>query len=217
MTGQESYGYEVRFSRGKEVRYISHLDLMRMWERLLRRARLPVAHSQGFNPRPSLTFAAPLPVGVLSRADLLEVKLTEEWDADALLAALQEQAVPGLTIESVQPVVGRQRSLPARMLAADYEIVLHGAEAGSLAEAVETALAATSLPLRVERGKRVREVDLRPLLLDLSVPDPRVALLAARLRHSPEATGRPDDLVAALGFDSARAEITRTGLLLGPA
>jgi len=216
VSEQTDYRYEVSFARGRELKFISHLDLMRVWERLLRRAGVPVVHSQGFNPRPSLTFAAPLPVGVLSRADLLEVRLTEEWSEEALRSALQPQAVPGLAVEAVQAVAGRQRSLPARMQAADYEISIRGAAAEALAAAASAAMAAASLPWRVERGQRVREVDLRPLLLSLSSSGDERPLLAVRLRHSPEATGRPDDLLSALGFDAACAEIIRTGLVLGP-
>lgn len=216
MTEQEQFRYEVQFSRGARLKYISHLDLMRVWERLLRRAHLPVVHSQGFNPRPNLTFAAPLPVGVLSRGDLAEVRLTEERDPKSLLSALRAQAVPDLEIEAVRSGPERQRSLPARMQAANYEIDLEDAEPEALARAVDGLLGAATMPLRVERGKRVREFDLRPLVLALSVPDERVPRLVARLRHSPEATGRPDDLVLALGFDPGRAQITRFGLVLAP-
>jgi len=126
------------------------------------------------------------------------------------------RATPDLAIEAVRPGPERQRSLPARMQAADYEIVLDEAEPEGLAAAVEALLAAVSVPLRVERGKRVREVDLRPLVLSLSMPEPRAPRLVARMRHSPEATGRPDDLVLALGYDPGLARITRFGLVLAP-
>jgi hypothetical protein len=153
---------------------------------------------------------------VLSRGDLLEVRLTEARGEAELLAALQAQAVPGLAIESVGAATERRRSLPARMLAADYEIALRGIAAGDVARAMEAVLAASSLPLRVDRGKRVREFDLRPLVLALAMPEDAEARVMARLRHSPEATGRPDDLVSALGFEPSCAEITRIGLVLGP-
>ena len=67
----------LRFSKGEQLKYISHLDLARAWERAFRRAGLPVAHSQGFNPRPRLQIAAALPVGVTGRAEYLDVWLTE--------------------------------------------------------------------------------------------------------------------------------------------
>ena len=210
----DTYSYEVRFGRRKPIQFISHLDLMRVWERMFRRARLPVAHSHGFNPRPLLTFAAPLPVGVLSRNDLLEVVLQEPVPAEELLPALRAQAVPGLTVEGVTIVAGRRKSLPARMREALYEIELWDADPEGVRQAVEALMAAPSVPMHMERGGRIREYDLRPLVLDLDQTEG--SGLRARLRHDPQATGRPDDLLRALGHDPAQAQITRTGLVLAP-
>jgi radical SAM-linked protein len=80
--------YEARFARQQLIRYISHLDMTRAWERMLRRARLPLAYSEGFNPRPRLAFAAPLPVGVLSLADIVEFVLSQPLEPELVLAAL---------------------------------------------------------------------------------------------------------------------------------
>ena len=66
----------VKFGRGRKLKYISHLDLMRLWERGLRRAGVPVAYSEGFNPRPRLSFASPLAVGTTSESELLDILLT---------------------------------------------------------------------------------------------------------------------------------------------
>ncbi|NPV07704.1 MAG: DUF2344 domain-containing protein [Anaerolineae bacterium] len=214
---EDRHRYEIRFGRGHAIRFISHLDLMRVWERMFRRARLPIAYSQGFNPRPLITFAAPLPVGVLSRGDLLEAALGGLVPEETVLQALRAQAVPGLEVEEVTAVPGRRRSLPARMREARYEIELEEATEGTVRGAIAALLAAPSIPVRTDRGDRVREYDLRPLVLELEYrgePDP---CLLARLRHDPQGTGRPDDLLRALGYDPAAARITRTELVLAPA
>ena len=59
----------IRFSRGEEIKYISHLDIMRMWERVLRRAELPLAYSEGFSHHPRISLAVPLAIGVTSDAE----------------------------------------------------------------------------------------------------------------------------------------------------
>lgn len=211
---EERYSYEVRFGRGKAIQYISHLDLMRVWERMFRRARLPLAYSQGFNPRPRITFAAPLPVGVLSRGDLLEVVLEECLPEETVLQGLRSQTVPDLAVESATVVPGHRQSLPARMREAVYEIELWGTTPEAIERAVRALLEAPQVPMRTERGGRVREYDLRPLVLELALTDRVEMRLRARLRHDPQATGRPDDLLRALGHDPAQAEVTRTELVL---
>ncbi|MDP2935460.1 MAG: TIGR03936 family radical SAM-associated protein, partial [Dehalococcoidia bacterium] len=72
---QELQRLRITFSRGPEVKYISHLDLMRLWERVLRRAKLPLAFSEGFSPHPRLALATPLPVGVTAAEEWMEVYL----------------------------------------------------------------------------------------------------------------------------------------------
>src|SRR4030042_1136628 len=66
----------LKFSRGQELKFLSHLDLMRLWERALRRAGLPLAYSEGFTPHPQIALAAPLLVGVTSDAELMDVSLS---------------------------------------------------------------------------------------------------------------------------------------------
>ncbi|PIW40369.1 MAG: hypothetical protein COW22_02130, partial [Chloroflexi bacterium CG15_BIG_FIL_POST_REV_8_21_14_020_46_15] len=68
----------VRFGRGEEVKFIAHLDIVRFWERAFRRAEIPLAYSQGFTPHPRISLAAPLPVGVTSEFELMDVWL-KQW------------------------------------------------------------------------------------------------------------------------------------------
>ena len=66
----------IKFNRGEEIKFISHLDITRLWERALRRAGVPLAYSQGFSPHPQLSFAVPLAVGMTSEAELLDIFFT---------------------------------------------------------------------------------------------------------------------------------------------
>src|SRR5579862_1368863 len=90
--------FRLTFSKGEPVRYISHLDLMRTWERTLRRAAVKLAHSQGFNPRPRLVFAAPLPVGVTSDAEIVDVVVEDDGSAAEFVRRLEPALAPGMAV-----------------------------------------------------------------------------------------------------------------------
>src|SRR4030042_929087 len=101
----------LRFSRGDEVKYVSHLDLMRLWERALRRAGIALAYSEGFSPHPRLSLAAPLPLGVTSEAELMDVFCTKWVSPHFLATAVSRQLPPGMEILQVQQVALTQPSL----------------------------------------------------------------------------------------------------------
>ena len=230
MDGRHTY--EVHFSRGRAIRYISHLDMMRAWERLLRRAGLPVAYSEGFNPRPKLAFAAPLPVGVLAGDDIAEFVLTQELSPAEVAAHLRQQTVPGLEIQAVVAVPANRPALQARMREALYVVGLSGVETPApsassepvlslprgqaLRRRVDELLARESFVISYQRQERRRSYDLRPLILDLGLHEAPEPVLHMRLRHDPQATGRPTDVLQAVGLDPASVEITRTSLVLAP-
>ncbi|MGQ9555774.1 MAG: TIGR03936 family radical SAM-associated protein, partial [Anaerolineae bacterium] len=208
--------YEVHFARGQAIKYISHLDMVRAWERMLRRAGLPVAYSAGFNPRPKLAFAAPLPVGVLADDDVAEFALTQELPAAEVAARLCQQAVPGLNIRKVVAVPDKRPALQARMREALYAVAISSVDVPVLREKVTELLAREHLFVSYQRQERLRAYDLRPLIIELGLEEGPEPILHMRLRHDPQATGRPGDVLQALGIEPAAAEITRTELVLAP-
>ena len=88
----------IKFIRGEEVKFISHLDLMKVFERASRRANIPIAYSQGFNPHAHLIFGLPLSVGVTSQAEYADIELTEELDPENFMLGLNKQLPKGLII-----------------------------------------------------------------------------------------------------------------------
>src|SRR6478735_2056478 len=108
------------FYRGQELRYITHLDLMRFWERALRRAQVDVAYSEGFSPHPQISLGAPLPVGVIARNELMDVFLAKRLDPPEFLAALRPQLPKGLDITEVREVDLGLASIQSQLRAADY-------------------------------------------------------------------------------------------------
>ncbi len=217
---REATRHCITFATSRALAYVSVLELGAVWERTLRRARVPVKYSQGFNPRPRMHFAAPLPVGCGSEADLLDVSLHVAWAPEAIIRALYGVTPPHLTVISVAAVADDDPALSEQLVAAEYRIRLQGEDQAALSAAVEHLLAQESLPLpRRGRRHRGKSYDLRPLIHTLEVgpalSSPWMAL-RMRLAARPGATGRPDEVLKALGWDDAPRSCTRTRLILEP-
>jgi radical SAM-linked protein len=189
----------ITFAKGENLRYISHLDLTRTWERVLRRAGLPLAYSRGYHPHPKMVFAAALPVGCTGAAEVMDITLTQPMPPQRVLQGLTHRLPDGLTVVGVTPVYGRALALPALLHGADYESVI---ETGlSVAEArrqCQALLTRESMP-RVYRGKAY---DLRPLIDGLEVVEmnSRHLLMRMQLAAGERGTGRPEEVLDELGW-----------------
>ena len=96
--------------------------MMRLWERALRRAALPLAYSQGFSPHPHITLASPLAVGVTSEAELADIYITRPMAPDLFKAAILAQMPRGIQILSGHPVHATAPSLPSLVQWAEYKV-----------------------------------------------------------------------------------------------
>lgn len=217
MSEQPPATTRIRITYGKSgsLRYIGNLDMTRVWERTLRRSRLPLAYSQGFSPRPRFQVASSLPLGATSRCELLDVWFVNPPALDAIAAALRESAPPGLEIVAVHEAPPRQPALQAIMQSSEYILTIHTLPAAiDLAESVRRVLAAAALP-REWRGKAY---DLRALIEHLEVIQPTQngkPRLQMRLSAREGANGRPEEVLSALGLDPLSAAIERTALDYG--
>ncbi len=205
------FRYRITFTKTEAMRFTSHLDTYRTWERTIRRARLPLVYSQGFNPQPKIQLAAALPLGFISSCELADVYLEEDLTAEAVLAALRGAAPPGLGMAAAQRADLREPALQTVVQAADYAVRLPAPPA-DLDVRVSTLLAQTSLP----RTRRDKRYDLRPLIFELTRPT--ADMLAVRVSARETANGRPDEVVSALGLDPLSAHYHRLKLwLVAPA
>ena len=171
----------VRFTKTGKIRWISHRDLARIWERAIRRARLPVAYSVGFSPRPKLHFGLALSTGHESLAEFLEIDLDAEvgplpaTDAAGLAAIADHlsSALPvGIETTAVSVVEGTQDSLQQAVTSCSWSVEIRGVQPSEVAEAIEAAMAAEALSItRQRKGKDVTD-DVRPYLLELTVVGP---------------------------------------------
>jgi radical SAM-linked protein len=190
-----------RFSKAGKIRFTSHRDVARMWERALRRSRLPVAYSQGFSPHPLLSFGLALPTGCESRGEYLDVRLgpsrADEVPVPELPGLLTSLLPDGIEVQATAIVEETEGSLQQEVGSCDWELEVLGVSGEELQERVERVLAAPSLIVSRERKGRQAEDDIRPAILELSVTDP-TGRLRAELATHPRGV-RPADLLVALG------------------
>ena len=198
----------ITFARGDNVRYVGHLDMARTWERIVRRAGLPMAYSEGFNPRPRLAFAAALPVGCTSDQEVLDVILSEPREPAEIRDCLNRAAPAGITVLDVAEVPYSAPALQTQTRAAEF--VVAPFEELSVEEAQARVRSLLDRP-SIERKRRDKTYDLRPLILDLWVEtgeDGR-ARIGMKLKAEESGTGRPDEVASALGWDAAAVKIHR--------
>jgi radical SAM-linked protein len=196
----------LTFTKQGALRYTGHLDLHKIIERSIRRARLPLAYSQGYHPQPKINLAAALPLGFSSRAELMDIWL--DGDVEDIASNLQANVPPGLTILDARPVDVRAPSLQSQVMGAEYEVkITKTGSASGLNEKVASVLESESIP----RVRRKKAYDLRPLIeeLTLSVNNQLFMRLSARAG----ATGRPEEVLTVMGIPVEDVRIERTKLL----
>jgi radical SAM-linked protein len=202
----------ITFARGDNVRYVGHLDMARTWERIVRRAGLPMAYSEGFNPQPRLSFAAALPVGCTSDQEVLDVILFEPRDPAEIRDHLNQAAPEGITVLGVTEVSYSAPALQTQTRAAEFVVTpLDPISLEDARERVQALMDAESLM----RTRRDKTYDLRPLILDMSVEASETGQVQVRmtLKAEESGTGRPDEVAAALGMDVAVVRIHRRRLI----
>jgi radical SAM-linked protein len=207
----------IRFSRGEEIKYISHLDLLRLWQRALIRAGIPLAYSEGFNPHPRMSLAAPLALGVTGEAELMDIYLAKWSSPHTFTAAMGRQLPQGIKIEQVFNIAPTLPSLQSQVHAAEYKVGIETEkEQAEIETAINALLDKESLPWQHQRDTGIRHYDLRALVDDVWLADWRqgYANIMMRLRSDSGGSGRPEQVAAALGFEKYPDAIHRTRLIL---
>ncbi len=201
----------IRFSKNELMRFTGHLDLHRAWERIIRRAGLPLAYTQGFSPHPRINLASALPLGFTSEAELVDVWLEEELGLDEVAGALQRAIPPGIQIMEIQGVSERLPSLQSSLESSEF-VVIFLEDQPQLGAQVQRLWEADSLP----RTRRNKPYDLRGLIHALEVLPagadgfPRLRML---LSAQEGATGRPEEVLDCMGIPIEACRVHRTALL----
>ena len=207
----------LSFRREESLKYISHLDMMRLWQRILLRAGIAMAYTEGFNPRPRLAIASPLALGVIGMAELLDVFLKDYLTPYAFEALIGRQLPEGIGINQVFPVPLTLPSLQAAVRFAEYETSLRSEyDAVEVERRIGELMARTELPWQHYRDTGPRQYDLRKLVEKVNLIGVADGLVRLRmkLRCDSGGSGRPEQVCAALGFDEHPEAIARTRLVL---
>lgn len=203
----------LRYSLGPEASGLGQRDLAVAWEEVLKAAGLPLAYSEGRRRSAQLAIAAPLPQGVTSDCELMDAVLESYVPVDDILPRISQYLPAGIRALSIEEVGVNVPSLQSQVRWAQYDVRLSGSVPDAVREAICRTLEARTLPSEYRREKKVREYDLRPLILDLRVSAGNDHVIVMRLRAEPERTARADLVAAALGLPED-AHIHRTRLVL---
>jgi radical SAM-linked protein len=188
----------LRFTKGGSLRWLSHHDLMRTFERMLRRAALPFRRTQGFHPHPRLVFALSLPLGVVGLAEVAELELDEEMPPQEVLARLRGQCPPGLEITDACAIAPTQT---AHVRGLCYGLPLPDGRADELRPRLAEFLAVPECWVERRRpsgGQPRRRLDLRPFVRDLRLRGEGPTWLEMDLWLTPAGTARPDEVLTVL-------------------
>jgi len=208
----------IYYAKTQALRYTGNLDVHKIWERTLRRAKLPLAYSQGFHPQPKLNQACPLPLGMLSRAEIIDIWLDPDLPLEHVAAQLAKNIQPGFEIDRLENVDLHEPALQTRVAAARFHVTLltlpgeNQLPLTEVWEKVTSLLAAESLP----RERRDKPYDLRPFIQHLEIigsDEKGQTVLSMLLSATAGASGRPEEVLSAMGFDPLSARIERVELV----
>ena len=191
----------IRYAKRGRLRFTSHRDFARAFERAVRRARVPIAFSSGYSPHPKISYANASPTGAATEAEYLEIGLTRECDPDAVRADLDASLPPGLDVLEVVDAAG-QGSLADRLQASEWSIALVGVDVATATAAVDAFLAADVVEVERMSKRGMRTFDARADVVALEARagvggDVACAILRVVLRHDTPSV-RPDDVLAGL-------------------
>lgn len=213
----------MEFMRGNELKFVSHLDMLKTFERAMRRADVPLAFSEGFNPHPKMSFANALAVGIISDKEYLDIETSIDVDIEKLKDSLNLMLPEGLMIITVITV---DKSIPALMASvnrARYQVIIeinNSVTDDNLKAAIKRILEKEEILITKKTKKGNREKNIRPGIEELSgaITDAQVVL--QMLLHTGESTVRPEEVLKALisygslNLDIAYTEIKKQGLYI---
>ena len=189
----------VVFTKEDPVRFVSHLDLLRLFQRAFRRAKLPLAYSQGFNPHPLMSFATALSVGFTSRGEYLDVILTEDMKPDEFIERTSVWLPEGVRIVEAFDLGSSRKSLTSAMRSAEYRAAVNfdspvGAE--ELNSCIDELLSNEIVVMKKTKGG-VKPTDIRPMVLGFALEGAKGSTAVFRIKGVLSAEGglNPDMLL----------------------
>jgi radical SAM-linked protein len=186
----------LRFAKCGDLRLVSHHDIMRCLERMLRRAAVPVAMSQGFNRRPKVTFALALGLGIEGRSEVVDLELSQPLLPSELLARLWAVAPAGF--EWLDAIPLPPHAPPPRPRTVEYCFPVPRERCDQVERNLQALLLSASWPFQRLRPKGESTFDLRPHVVGAELSTD--GLLRFRLKVSPDGSARPEEMLGALAL-----------------
>ena len=178
------------FSKEPSVKYVGHLDLIEVFDRAFRRAKMPLVFSEGFNPRPKLTFAHPLAVGIASVAEIGEIELESKVEIEVFIVRMNNALPTGIRILNAE-YIESNKSLMALVTSAEYKIELEGEKLSE--EALNAFFAQEEIVVdKKNKKKQIVQVNVKDLIIDYKIEGLNIWI---KLVTGNEKTLRPDLLV----------------------
>ncbi|MCR4434948.1 MAG: TIGR03936 family radical SAM-associated protein [Clostridiales bacterium] len=161
----------IKFIRGEEVKYISHLDLMKVFERALRRGNIPIAYSMGYNPHPQMVFGLPLPVGVTSEAEYADFELSGSMSPEELMESLNRVLPTGLEVVDAKTKKNKSNIMASIVKASYVVLVCPETNPGIaiLRDEIEKFFLQPQIIVKKESKGKIREIDIKPMIYELKV------------------------------------------------
>ena len=159
--------FRIRYAKRGRLRFASHRDFQRAFERALRRAGVPMAYSAGFSPHPKISYANAAPTGTASEAEYLEIAVAERCEADDLRRRIDEALPPGLDI--VEIVEARTPDFVQRLEGSRWRVELPGVEPEAAQKAVDTLLATPDVVVERLTKNGMRRVEVLPAIVEIGV------------------------------------------------
>ncbi|MCD4785500.1 MAG: TIGR03960 family B12-binding radical SAM protein [Candidatus Eremiobacteraeota bacterium] len=196
----------IKFSKKGRLRWISHLDLQRTFEKVLRRARLPISYSEGFHPRPRLSLALPLPLGYTSDCEVADMTLFEKMQVENFKESLEKQLPDGIEIKSVSDTTLFQKSIMSFSLKITYLITLpfKGEKTEEICSSMKDFLDNREIMI----SRKGKDINIRPFVdrLELKVPD-GIFKLYMDLIVKPDGSVKPDEVIGRI-FNKKIADLS---------
>jgi radical SAM-linked protein len=168
----------LKFTKGNEVKYISHLDLMRVFQRAIRRTGIPISYSCGFNPHQEISFGAPLSLGVTSNAEYVDFKLAEIMDVQEIKKRLNNSLPEGIRILEGIELGGSPKSAMSVVTHARYwiRVNIENVTSDALKMSIEAFIAQEHIKVMKEQPKKgfvLKEIDIKPMIVGMRLAESR--------------------------------------------
>ncbi|RQD78189.1 MAG: DUF2344 domain-containing protein [Candidatus Syntrophonatronum acetioxidans] len=195
-----SVKFRLLFSKGEELKYISHLDLLRLFFRAFRRAGINLKFKGKFNPQPKISYALALPLGSTSSGEYLEVELEEDMDTGQLKNRLSRQFPPGIDLREVKEVAGKGPSLTSRVKSVHYRVKIEVSpetEPRKMSEIIENILKKKELWFTRKKKKTKKDINLRPFInnMELVSWEGQKGEIKMELKATPRGSVKPVEIM----------------------